>query len=185
MGAPHFPQPTCLVVGLLARDITWLERAKTRLIAQFGLIEHEQGPFPFTWTNYYQDEIGGAPLRLLLSFSTPYDRTQLPDTKIMTNNWELEWADEAGRPVNIDPGYLTLGQFFLASTKDQRQRVYLSQGIYVEPTLFYETGSWKAFPWTYRDWQSEEYRPFFDTTRMRFAYQRTTGRSWADRANAK
>jgi hypothetical protein len=181
MGQPHFPEPACLIIGLLARNDEWMQLALERISAQFGDFEHTLGPFPFTWTNYYADELGQNPLRMLVSFSTPYDRSQLPSTKILTNQWEDTWADAQGRPVNVDPGYMTLGQFFLASTKDQRQRVYLEQGIYAEPTLFYEGGVWKAFPWTYRDWQSEEYRPFFDTTRQRFAYQRTTGRKWADR----
>lgn len=181
MSKPTFPEPACLVVGVLARDADWLQLAQERLVQEFGPIEHQLGPFPFTWTNYYADELNQEPLRLLLSFGNTIDRSRLPSIKTLTNQWELDWADTQGRPVNLDPGYMTLGQFFLASTKDQRQRVYLDQGIYAEPTLYFEGGQWKPFEWTYRDWQSETYRAFFDVARQRFAYQRTTGRKWSER----
>ncbi len=67
--------------------------------------------------------------------------------------------------MNLDPGYMTLGQFFLATTKDQRQRVYIRDGIYVEPTLYFQDGHFHAFDWTYRDYQSEEYIRFLESVR--------------------
>ena len=91
------------------------------------------------------------------------------DIKLKTNEIELEFAKEFGteglRPVNLDPGYMTLGQFFLATTKDQRQRVYIREGIYVEPTLYFQDGHFHAFDWTYRDYQSEEYIRFLEKVR--------------------
>ena len=67
--------------------------------------------------------------------------------------------------MNLDPGYMTLGQFFLATTKDQRQRVYIRDGIYVEPTLYFQDGHFHAFSWTYRDYQSPEYIEFLEAVR--------------------
>lgn len=182
MGTPHIPAPVRLVLGILANSAESMAAARLCLLERFGALDHELPPIPFRWTNYYQDELGDSPLRSILSFAGPVSREQIPDIKLWTNAQEDLFAKGGGRPVNLDPGYMTLGQFFLATTKDQRQRVYVRDGIYVEPTLYYQNGQWHAFDWTYRDWQSPEYLAFFDVARQRFAYQRSTGRSWADRS---
>lgn len=158
-----------------------MEAARKLMEEQFGPVDHTLTPIPFRWTNYYQDELGDTPLRCILSMETCISREKMPDIKLWTNLQEDILSQSGSRPINLDPGYLTMGQFFLATTKDQRQRVYVRDGIYVEPTLYYEGGSWKAFDWTYRDWQSEEYLAFFNVARQRFAYQRATGRNWRER----
>ena len=186
MGLPFLPPPVRLVVGILAMDEGSMKAATDHLVAQFGAIDFILEPIPFRWTNYYQDELGAAPLRSIIAFESPIARETVPDIKLWTNHAEIVLSGTSEkRKVNLDPGYLTMGQFFLATTKDQRQRVYVRDGIFVEPTLYYENGTWMAFPWTYRDWQSEEYRVFFDEARRRFAYQRTTGRSWGSRSLKK
>ena len=182
MGQPSLPSPIRLVVGLLAKETDWMDRARKALLEKFGEEDASLGPFPFIWTHYYREELGDSPLRLLLAYEKPIPRESVVDIKLWTNQLELAYANGGLRPVNVDPGYMTLGQFFLATTKDQRQRVYVRDGIYVEPTLYYEKGSWQAFPWTYRDWKSDEYRPFFNVARQRFAYQRSAGKPWRCRS---
>ena len=51
------------------------------------------------------------------------------------------------RPLNLDPGLLTLGKFMLATTKDQGHRIYLRDGIFAEVTLHYQAGTWEPWPW--------------------------------------
>lgn len=182
MGTPRTPAPVRLVIGILAANQSQMDQSVDLLCSQFGEVDHQLGPIPFRWTNYYQDELGDAPIRCILAFTTTIDRLSIPDLKLWTNAQEDLLRKDGQRVVNLDPGYMTMGQFFLATTKDQRQRVYVRDGIYVEPTLYFENGKWQAFPWTYRDWQSEEYLAFFQVARQRFAYQRTTGKSWANRA---
>src|SRR5262249_42219216 len=62
------------------------------------------------------------------------------------------------RPINVDPGYLTLSKLVLASTKDHAHRIHLGRGIHAEVTLAYRDGAWRAQPWTYPDFRSERYR---------------------------
>ena len=57
------------------------------------------------------------------------------------------------RPLNLDPGLLTLGKFMLATTKDQAHRVYLRDGIFAEVTLRFHAGAWEPWPWTYADYR--------------------------------
>ncbi len=108
-------------------------------------------------------------MRDFVCYQKLIERETIVDIKLQTNEMELDFAKECGsdglRPVNLDPGYMTLGQFFLATTKDQRQRVYMRDGIYVEPTLYFQDGHFHPFEWTYRDYQSEEYIRYLENVR--------------------
>lgn len=148
--------------------------------------EEVMAPIPFTWTHYYADEVGPTPWRGFVSYETLIPRESLVAIKRWTNDLEAEFAVEGKRPVNLDPGYMTLGQFFLATTKDQRHRVYVGDGIFVEGTLYYEAGAWKPFPWTYPDYRSEEYQPWFQAARAKLAYQiRNDGRPYSTRKHGE
>ena len=161
MGEIRTPAKVKIIVGILAKDAEAVNAVRGILKARFGEEDLNLEPFPFTFTNYYKEEIGVAPVRAFFSYEQLVDRETIVDIKLWTNDIELEIAEKNGtpglRPVNLDPGYMTLGQFFLATTKDQRQRVYMQRGIFVEPTLYFQDGHFHAFDWTYRDYQSENY----------------------------
>lgn len=185
MGAIREPAKVKIIVGILAKDSAAVENVRATLRERFGEEDLNLAPFPFTFTNYYKEEIGEAPVRAFFSYETLVDRTEIVDIKLWTNDVELQIAEDAGtpglRPVNLDPGYMTLGQFFLATTKDQRQRVYMQRGIFVEPTLYFQDGHFHAFDWTYRDYQSETYIKYLEEVRKRLAYQHSTGRPYNKR----
>ncbi len=164
-----------LVVGLLGADQEILQRAREILLARFGPEEEVLAPIPFTWTNYYADELGDSPWRTFVSYQTLIPREELVDIKRYTNDLESGLSSEGIRRINLDPGYMTLGQFFLATTKDQRHRVYVRDGIFVEPTLYFQEGNFLPFDWTYRDYRSEEYRAYFLLARTKLAYQMRHG----------
>lgn len=182
MGTTKEPAKVKIIVGILAKDADAVENVRGTLRDRFGEEELIQAPFPFTFTNYYKDEIGESPVRAFFSYEELVDRTEIVDIKLWTNDIENEIAEKSGtpglRPVNLDPGYMTLGQFFLATTKDQRQRVYMQRGIFVEPTLYFQDGHFHAFDWTYRDYQSEIYIKYLEEVRKRLAYQHSTGRPY-------
>lgn len=189
MGATREPAKVKVIVGILAKDEAAVEAVRETLRNRFGEEDLNLPPFPFTFTNYYIDEIGAAPVRAFFSYETLIDRTEIVDIKLWTNDIELEIAEKAGtpglRPVNLDPGYMTLGQFFLATTKDQRQRVYMQRGIFVEPTLYFQDGHFHAFDWTYRDYQSEAYVKYLEQVRARLAYQHSTGKPYRLRSQVQ
>ena len=182
MGELRTPAKVKIIVGILARDSQAVESVRATLREKFGPEDLNLAPFPFTFTNYYVDEIGAAPVRAFFSYENLVDRETIVDIKLWTNDVELEIAEQNGtpglRPVNLDPGYMTLGQFFLATTKDQRQRVYMQRGIFVEPTLYFQDGHFHAFDWTYRDYQSEKYIAYLEQVRARLAYQMSTGKPY-------
>lgn len=185
MGAIKEPAKVKIIVGILAKDAAAVENVRATLREKFGEEDFNLPPFPFTFTNYYKEEIGETPVRAFFSYEQLVDRTEIVDIKLWTNDVELQIAEAARtpglRPVNLDPGYMTLGQFFLATTKDQRQRVYMQRGIFVEPTLYFQDGHFHHFDWTYRDYQSEPYIKYLEEVRKRLAYQHTTGKPYNKR----
>jgi len=72
---------------------------------------------------------------------------------------------EVPRPLNLDPGYLTLGKLVLASTKDFAHRIYLSRGIYAEVTLQYKHRRWQHHEYTFADYRRADYQRFFTECR--------------------
>lgn len=182
MGSLRKPAKVKLLVGLLGREPEILKISREILKARFGAEEEVMDPIPFIWTDYYAGELGTAPLRTFVSYEPWVDRESLPDAKLWTNTLEQELAIGGLRRVNLDPGYLTLGQLFLASTKDQRWRVYVRDGIFVEPTLYFQDGAFHPFPWTYRDYRSLEYLAYMAAARSKLAYQRNhDGRPYSTR----
>ena len=113
MGELRTPAKVKIIVGILAKDAQAVEGVRGILRDRFGEEELALPPFPFTFTNYYVDDIGNAPVRAFFSYETLVDRETIVDIKLWSNDVELEIAKQNGtpglRPVNLDPGYMTLG----------------------------------------------------------------------------
>ncbi|HPP13008.1 MAG TPA: DUF4416 family protein, partial [bacterium] len=77
--------------------------------------------------------------------------------------------------VNLDPGYLDLARVVLFTTKDFSHRIYMSQGIYAEITLLFHQGKFQPLPWTYPDYQTEQYLKFFSWVREKYRQQIKSG----------
>src|SRR5205085_97859 len=102
---------------------------RARLEADFGPVALAGAPFTFDQTGYYERTMGSGLRKELLAFEELIAPDRLPEIKLRTNALERELAECGGypeaRPINLDPGYLVLGKFLLATTKDQAHRVYL------------------------------------------------------------
>lgn len=106
----------------------------------------------FSFTTYYNKEMGDKLKRQWISFETLILPDTLADIKVETNNIEDSYAKDKNRIVNIDPGYITPANVILASTKDFSHRIYLSKGIYAEVTTIYRKEGFTKLPWTYPDY---------------------------------
>ena len=159
------PQAVKLFAGLLFTSLDFLSQAKERLVKEFGLADKESEILDFTFTGYYDEEMGAGIKRQFVSFTRLILPEQLPAIKLLTNEIEQDLALKGKRQVNIDPGYLSLAKVVLATTKDYSHRLYLGQGIYGEVTLTYAKGKFNPFPWTYPDYQTQAYRQFFEEIR--------------------
>jgi len=152
-------EPAKLIVGALSGFPHAFEAARERLVERFGPVDIESEPIPFTFTDYYREQMGPGLLRKFFAFAELIDPASLPDVKIWTNRLEGELGPRISaavpRPVNLDPGYITPAKLVLASAKDFSHRVYLRDGIYAEVTLHYERGgTFRSYPWTFPDYAS-------------------------------
>src|SRR5204863_7817322 len=106
---------------------------------------------------YYEPTMGPGLTKQLLVFRNLVAPDCLPDVKHRTNALERELAESGAyaeaRPLNLDPGILSLGKFQLATTKDQSHRIYLRDSIFAEVTLRYHDEEFEPWPWTYADYR--------------------------------
>ena len=119
----------------------------------------------------------GADLkRIFLFFERPVTPDRLADIKNITNEIEDSFCRNTEnlpeRPINIDPGYMTLAKVVLASTKDYAHRIYIGKGIYAEVTLFYQDKTFQPLLHTYPDYRSGEYVDLFNKARGNLAGSR-------------
>lgn len=170
MGLRKNPPKAKLIIALLLSHREQFSALKQRLETEFGPVDVMGEPRPFTSTGFYAKELGPDHYRGFLAFRDLVPRESLGPIKVLTNRLEREALHGPGlRSFNLDPGVVTLGQLFLASTKDQRQRVYVGDGIYIEPTLYYQDKGWKTFPWTYPSYASGDYFDFLSEARAKLA----------------
>jgi len=169
MGTPTAPPPAMLITAAFSRHDAALDWARCRAIEAWGTPVLESPSFAFRETEYYEREMGEQLTKVFWCFAPPCDPARLAHIKRTTNEWELQCADSGlypeARPLNLDPGYLNLGKLILASTKDFTHRIYLSEGIFAEVTLYYKHGRWRDHEWTFPDYRREDYQAFFSECR--------------------
>ena len=161
-------QRCALIIGVLST----LESQHDRLIAvledNFGPVDMHSPVLDFSFTDYYDDEMGGRPVRYLLLFRNLIDPSALADIKTLTNELEKQFSLDGNRRINLDPGTLSLANLVLATCKDRSHRIALKDGIYGETTLIYQDHDFQRLPWTYADYSSEEVRSILRSFRARY-----------------
>lgn len=176
MGQPTLPCPALLLLAAFSRHGEALDWARDRAVAEFGPVAMESPAFDFTETDYYEPTMGSGLRKVFFAFERPVDPARLVEIKLVTNGWEEDYAalgrHGEPRPLNLDPGYLTLGKLVLGSTKDFAHRIYLDRGIYAEVTLFFRHGRWEHQPWTFADYRRADYQAFFTQCRERLHRRR-------------
>ncbi|MCA9126503.1 MAG: DUF4416 family protein [Planctomycetales bacterium] len=169
MAEPKPPAPSIMLVAIFSRHRTALDWALERIAQTWGRLALCSDRFDHGETNYYQPTMGSGLTKQFVIVDGLYDPAQLSDSKLESNRWEAELAAANRfselRPLNIDPGYITLTKLVLASAKDRAHRIYLKQGIYAEQCLYYLDHRWQARPWTYPDYQRDDFQTFFSQAR--------------------
>ncbi len=169
MAEPRLPDPVLLVVAAFSRHSEALAWARDRLEKDFGPLARTSPLFDFHQTTYYEPTMGAGLKKQLLAFRELVRPEGLAGIKLHTNDLERELAVGGGfaepRPLNLDPGILSLGKFQLATTKDQAHRIYLRDGIFAEVTLRFQAGAFEPWPWTYADYREADVRAFLKEVR--------------------
>ncbi len=165
MGGLSARQPVKLISSLIFKDEEKLSRAEKSLVKIFGPVENDSTVFPFTYTDYYTKEFGPDLKRKIMTFRRLIMPDKAAEHKILTNKIEDKLRVNGKRTVNIDPGYITEAKLVLLTTKDYTHRIYVGKRIFAEVTLYYQDGSFRAWPWTYPDYASRELIAHFNGVR--------------------
>jgi len=155
------------------------DQYKDILINKFGVVDMKSNTQPFNFTDYYEKEFGKKLIQKLFSFSILIKQDELAEIKIMTNDLESNFVREniikntsyQKRKINLDPGYITLDKYVLASTKNGPSRIYLKQGIYAEITLRFINKSFVPCEYTYPNYKTNEYINFLNSVRQKYKLQ--------------
>ena len=174
MGQTYEFEKEKLIIGVIYNDMEIYERAMAMLTEAFGEVDFESERFSFSkeFSDYYDGELGGEGMRVILSFRETVDPSRQAEIKIATNEIERILSVDGNRRINLDPGFINPGRLMLATTKKTGFRIPLEKGIYTELTLFWAKGEWHKFPWSYRDYQSERVQKFLTETRKRYLNER-------------
>ena len=177
MGKITPPNPVKLIFSIISAEDNLICETKELLVSHFGNIDMESIFQPFDYTNYYRDEMGDGLKQVLVSFEKLIIPDQLSQIKNNSNKWEfsigyknisLGKEVEIKRKVNLDPGYVTLSKFILASTKNGPARIYLKNGIYAEITLQFINATYRSLEWTYQNYKTEPYISFLNKVREQY-----------------
>ncbi|UCF91778.1 MAG: DUF4416 family protein [Desulfobacterales bacterium] len=170
MSIPQRPKPAKLLIGLFMREKHFLEEAIPELSSQFGEIDLVSAWMTFDFTDYYEPEMGTPLGRRVLVFKELIPQDSLAGIKTRTNKLEQKLSHADKRRINIDPGYLLLERFVLASGKNFSHRIYIGEGIYADLTLVYQKGAWQTLPWTYPDYADPRMLAFLYRVRHKYVW---------------
>lgn len=172
MSIPRDPQPAKLIAGLLFRDWEIARAVLEALCERYGPLDFLSESKPFTFTRYYDREMGGKLLRQTASFIDLVHMEDLPDIKLFTNELESRLSLGGKRRINVDPGLLSEERLILATGKNYTHRIYLRKGIYADLTLIYQGGAYQILPWTYPDYRDATLLHFLSALRRTLIFQR-------------
>lgn len=171
MSKPKEQAQVKLIVSIIARDKNIIKPILSNLQERFGNIDFISEKMDFSHTEYYNDEIGDNLFRKIISFDKLICPSDLADVKIFTNSVEVQYSDNGKRKANIDPGYIAMEKFVLASCKNFSHRIYLSEGVYADLTLIYKGNNFQALEWTFPDYAKECMITLLKNLRERYACQ--------------
>jgi len=158
-----FVKPVCSVT--LTRSVL-LDDVLVQLESVLGTVQDRSPVFDFSFTNYYQKEMGEDLRKVFLSFTGLMHPGKLSEIKLRTNEIEKMWITDNRREVNLDPGYITGAKLVLASTKNFAHRIFLEDGIYGDVQLRFIKKYFRASEWTYPDYKTELAIKFFHRVRL-------------------
>ena len=168
MSTPRPPAKAKLVIGLFMKEKSLIRPLTEMLISLFGPLDMVSAWLDFDFTGYYRAEMGAPLYRRILTFRDLIEQERLPEIKTATNDIEGRFTEGGRRQVNVDPGYLLLERFVLATGKNFTHRIYVGRGIYADLTLIYTRGNFQTLPWTYPDYANNNMIRHLNQIRHRY-----------------
>jgi len=168
----HDLVPVKLIAAILHHPAVDLQQACQLMEKAFSPIDVTGRFFPFVSSDYYAPEMGEGLVKGIVSFRELVSPGDLAASKIRARDLEDLLRRKGGRTVNIDVGYLDMFKVVLASFKGRSNKIYLSDGVWADWIMRFESGAFKAFSWTFPDFKSGIYDPDLKTIRSTYKAQR-------------
>lgn len=125
---------------------------KQTIEEMFGLIRSQTDGFDFSYTNYYEREMGTGLKKCFFEIEGLCSRDALVDYKLKTTAFEESHSASSGRRVNVDPMLLSLENLVIASSKNFPHRVYLGRGVFADLAFVRRKKGFEHLLWTYPDY---------------------------------
>lgn len=164
------PKVKC-IMGIIYANDSELSACLLHLEHIFGPADLISEVYDFNVTDYYENEMGKTLKRQFIAYEKLIEAQQISEIKRMSNIIETDYAKAGLRSINLDPGYLDMDKFVLASAKYGRQKIYLDKGIYADPTLFFYKKEFHAYEWSFPDFTAGTYNEFFIQARSLYKRQ--------------
>lgn len=171
MSHPHKAEDVKLISSLFSPSKELIHEVIRKLEQMFSPIDWISPELFFDRTKYYATEMGWPLHRRFVAFEKLIRPLDIVEMKMAANKVENGHLHDGRRRINIDPGYISLERFILATGKNYTHRVYLSRGIYADLTLIFHKGSFMPLQWTYKDYASPEIIGLFNEVRERYKRQ--------------
>ena len=169
MSQPRSPKPAKLVIGFFLHEKSLGILIVNNLIERFGDVDIVSEWMPFDQTSYYEPEMGAPLYRRMMAFEKLVHQSELAQVKLFTNEIEKQYADNGKRAVNVDPGYMLLERFVLATGKNFAHRIYIGKRIYADLTLIFRKGRFESLPWSFPDYAGNRVQTFLMRVREKYA----------------
>jgi len=169
MSQPRPPKPAKLVIGFFLHEKSLGTSVVENLVERFGDVDIVSEWMPFDQTTYYEPEMGAPLHRRMMAFETLIQQSELARVKLFANEIEKQFADKGKRVVNVDPGYMLLERFVLATGKNFAHRIYIGKGIYADLALVFRHGRFEALPWSFPDYAGDRVQAFLMRVREKYA----------------
>ena len=179
MGLGRSPSLAKPFIGMIFRQDFPLREVEEALALRFGPVDSQSPLLPFTFTQYHDREVGSPLWRKFMAFEDLIRREDLITIKRIAI--ELERSFPTGddvfpcRTTNLDPGYFTLRQLVLTTTKGRADRLFFGDGIYADLHLLYHSGRLQPLDRSYPDYRGPAVLTFFSHARARFHLQLKSG----------
>ena len=164
----QIPESVKFICGFIyAREGSY-QQTRHVLERKFGPIDYESEKIDFSFTDYYQPEMGSGLKRCFISFKKLRSPEQFISIKLFCIKLEKKFAFKGKRSINIDPGYVNEAKLVLTTTKDFSHRIYLGKGIFAEVTLKFKEGSFQHSLTTFPDYRTDLYKDIFKAIRKAY-----------------
>lgn len=168
MSTPLVPEKAKLVISLFMQNRPLFSEVAEKLSDNFGRPDFVSEWMPFDFTTYYEPEMGSGLMRRMIAYENLIEQEALADIKLTTNRIENAFSGDGSRWVNLDPGYMLLSRFVLASGKDYTHKIYIGKGIYADLTLLYKNGGFISLPWSYPDYAGSKMIKLLEIIRRKY-----------------